>query len=577
VIAVIQLPQLQVQQSSISGLKAEVHVAQHSADLSLDSKVSQASIRAHGRVSLSGEYYTEAVIDTNTFPLDALIATYAPSVPQGFQGQTELHATLKGPLKDKSRIEAHLSIPVLKASYQSLQIGIASPINADYSDSVLTLQPAEIRGTGTSVHVQGQIPIGGTTTPTLSAQGSVDFRILKIVVPTVESSGILALDLRAAGSVSKPTVQGQLQFKDVALTTTDAPIGVEKLNGTLDISEDRVQVSKMTGQVGGGQVSVGGSITYRPTVQFNLALQGQSVRLRYPAGLRLVLGANLAFSGTPDASTLSGRVLIDSLSFTPDFDLAKFSDQFSTGNTLSQPGFADTIKLAIGVQSEQNLNATSSQITIAGQAALQAGGTAANPVITGRTTLTSGELFYRNVRYQLQKGVITFDDPNETHPVMNVSVTTTVEQYNLTLTMRGPLDKLTTAYVSDPPLATADVINLIDRGKTTQESNAASQSTDSMIASQAASRLSSSVQNLAGISSLQIDPSIGGNNQSPSARVAIQQRVSKNLLFTFSTDLSQPGSEVVQGEYQINRRWSVSMARGELGGISVDGRYHTRF
>jgi translocation and assembly module TamB len=366
-------------------------------------------------------------------------------------------------------------------------------------------------------------------------------------------------------------------LKDLAFTTAEVPLGVEKLNGTLDITNNHVQIEKITGLVGGGQISVGGSIAYSPELQFNLALQGKLIRLRYPDGLRSLLDASLAFSGTKNASTLNGRVLIDSLSFTPDFDLAHFSDQLSTGSTLSQPGFADTVKLAISVQSQDNLNATSSQISIAGQAALQVGGTAAYPVITGRTTLTSGELFYRNVRYQLQRGLITFDNPNETHPVMNVSVTTTVKQYNLTLTLRGPLDKLTTTYVSDPPLATADIINLVARGKTTQESAASSQSTDSMIASQAASQVSSSVQKLAGISSLQIDPTLGGNNQNPSARVAIQQRVSKNLLFTFSTDVSQPGSEMVQGEYQINKRWSVSVERDQVGGVSVDGRFHTRF
>jgi len=393
----------------------------------------------------------------------------------------------------------------------------------------------------------------------------------------VQSSGTLALDVRTSGTTAAPDVQGQLQLKNVALTTPDTPIGVDKLNGNLDISNDRVQVSNMTGVMGGGQFSVGGAITYRPSLQYNLALQSQSVRLLYPDGLRTLLDANLALTGSTTASTLSGRVLINSLSFTPDFDLATFSDQFSTGGTISQPGFADTIKLAIAVQSRENLNATSSQVSISGQAALQVAGTAANPVITGRTTLNAGELFYRNVRYQLQRGVITFDDPNETHPVLNVSVTTVVEQYNLTLTLRGPLDKLTTAYVSDPPLATADIINLVARGKTTQESAASSQSTDSMIASQAVSQLSSSVQKLAGISSLQIDPTLGGAGQNPSARVAIQQRVSKSLLFTFSTDVSQPGSEVVQAEYDFNKRWSISLQRDELGGVSVDGKYHKRF
>jgi len=185
-------------------------------------------------------------------------------------------------------------------------------------------------------------------------------------------------------------------------------------------------------------------------------------------------------------------------------------------------------------------------------------------------------LFYRNVRYQLQRGIITFDNPNETAPVLNVSVVSTVEQYNLTLNVRGPFDKLTTSYVSDPPLATADIINLLATGQTTGESSA-SQSTDSILASQAASQFTGGVQKLAGLSSFQIDPLIGGNNQNPSARVAIQQRVSKNFLFTFSTDVSQPGSEIVQGDYRINPRWSLSVARQEAGGVSAEGRFHTQF
>lgn len=181
-------------------------------------------------------------------------------------------------------------------------------------------------------------------------------------------------------------------------------------------------------------------------------------RLRYPEGLRTVLDSNLDLAGSTQASTLKGRVLIDGLSFTPDFDLASFGDQFS-GNTAApaQPGLADTVNLQIAVQSKGNLSATSSQVSLEGSANLNVTGTLANPVITGRTDLTSGELFYRNVRYQLLRGVITFEDPNRTSPVLNVAVATTVEQYNLTLNLRGPFEKLNTSYTSDPPLPTADV------------------------------------------------------------------------------------------------------------------------
>jgi translocation and assembly module TamB len=353
-------------------------------------------------------------------------------------------------------------------------------------------------------------------------------------------------------------------------------LGVDKLNGTLDVSTGRVQISSLTAEVGGGQISAGGSITYQPSLQFNIALQGNSVRLRYPDGMRAMLDSKLTWAGTTQASTLTGRVLIGGLSFTPDFDLATFGDQFSSNAAApAQPGFADTVGLQIAVQSKNNLNATSSQVSLEGTADLRVAGTAANPVITGRTDLTAGELFYRNVRYQLQRGIIVFQDPHETKPVLNVAVSTTIEQYNLALNLRGPFDALTTAYSSDPPLSSADIINLIARGKTSSELAASSPSTDSMIASQAASQVSGSLQKLAGISSLQIDPLPAGKNTS--ARVALQQRVSKNFLFTFSTDVSQPGSEMVQGDYQINKRWSVSVARDQLGGVSIDGRFHTKF
>jgi translocation and assembly module TamB len=573
--AVLEVPQLEMQGKTISGIKAEMHVANHRADLTLDSKVVESSVKARAQVNLTGDYYTDASIDTTVVPLDVLMATYAGRAPEGFQGQSEFHATLKGPLKNSSQVEAHLTIPALSASYQSLQIGIANPIRADYSHSVVTLQPVEIRGTGTSLRLLGNIPLAGPTAPSFTAQGTLDVQVLQIVAPDVHSSGTVALDIRASGSAAQPAVQGQVHLKDIAVSTTEAPLGIEKMNGTLDIGNDRVKVSGLTAQVGGGQVSLGGSVAYRPSLEFNLALNGKSVRLRYPDGLRTVLDSHLAFSGNAQSSTLNGRVLIDTLAFTPGFDLATFSDQFSENTaTPAQPGFADNVRLAIGVQSKENLSATSSQISLEGHVDLQVIGTAANPVIIGRTDLTAGELFYRNVRYQLERGIITFDNPDQTAPVLNVSVTTTIKQYNLTLDLRGPFDKLTTSYTSDPPLATADIISLVSFGKTTQEP---SQSTDSMIASGAVSQVAGGVQKLAGISSLEVDPLIGGNNQNPSARVAIQQRVTKNFLFTFSTDVSQPGTEMVQGDYQLTKRWSVSVARDQVGGVSVDGRFHTRF
>jgi translocation and assembly module TamB len=156
-------------------------------------------------------------------------------------------------------------------------------------------------------------------------------------------------------------------------------------------------------------------------------------------------------------------------------------------------------------------------------------------------------------------------------------ITTTVQQYNLSLTVVGPIDKLRTSYVSDPPLPPVDIINLLARGQTTEQSTPTNFGANSILAQGVAGQLSNSVQKLAGISSLEIDPLLGGNNRNPSARVAVQHRITRNFLFTFSTDVTQPQSEIIQGEYRINKRWSVSAVRDENGGVAMDGKFHTTF
>src|SRR5260370_811761 len=112
---ILALPKPELPQKSISGLKAELRVANQRANLTLDSQVAEASVRARGQMDLTGDYYTAAPLDTTAVPLDVLLATYVTSLPEGFHGQSEFHVALTGPLKNKSQLEAHLTIPTFNA------------------------------------------------------------------------------------------------------------------------------------------------------------------------------------------------------------------------------------------------------------------------------------------------------------------------------------------------------------------------------------------------------------------------------------------------------------------------------
>ncbi len=575
--ASVQMDQLQLRDTTVQQVKADLNVADHLAKLALNSGIGQATVRGNATVHLTPGYYTEASFDTSKFPLDPLLAMYMPSRPSGLRGETELHVSVKGPAADKTKLEAHLIVPSFQANCQSLELASTGPIRVDYKDALLVLQPGGFKGTDTSLQFQGRVPLNENNKMNVSAHGSIDLRLIQMFSPDLRTGGTVALDLSAGGTVKNPGMQGQVRLQNASFATEAAPLGVENLNATMQLTDTGVQITNAAGQLGGGQITAGGSIVYRPQLQMNLAVSAKSVRLRYPEGMRTMFNSDLTLTGNQQASLLQGRVLIDALSFTQDFDMSTFMSQFTgTSSPPTGQSFADNLKLQIAVQSTSQLTAGTSQLSIEGQGNLQIIGTASDPVVIGRTELTSGDIFFMKRQYHLERGIITFANPNQTEPVVNMQITTTINQYNLSLTIRGPIEKLETSYVSDPPLPPVDIINLIARGQTTQEGAPTSFGANTVLA-EGLGQVGSQVSKMTGVAGLQIDPLVGGDNANPSARIGLQKRVTKNFIFTFSTDVTQPQNEVVQGEYQLNKRWSVSLVRNERGGFAVDGKFHTNF
>jgi translocation and assembly module TamB len=506
---------------------------------------------------------------------------YAPSQAGNITGQTELHATLRGPLKNKAAVEAHVTVPVLQLAYQNkVQIGAAAPIHIDFVNNVVTLQRTEIRGTDTQIVLQGTVPLNSNAPASLLAQGTVDLQLAQLLNPDIASSGQLKLDVNSYGARADQNIQGEVRIVNANFATGDVPLGLENGNGVMTLSKDRLDIKQFTGSLGGGEVTARGGVIYQPSLRFDLAVTGNGLRMVYPDGVREAVSSNLTLTGTPEAATLGGNVNIDQLSFTRDFDLQNFIGQFS-GETTAPPtgGFTQNLELNVGLHSKGGVNLSSRTLSLQGAANLQVKGTAAQPVILGRVNLNSGELFFMGNRYVLQGGTIDFVNPSQTQPVMNVSATTTIQEYNLQMQFQGPIDHLRTNYSSDPALPPADIINLLAFGKT-NEASAANPSpagtlgAQSLIASQVSSQVTNRLEKAAGISHLSVDPVLGGSGENPGARVTIQQRVTSNLYVTFGTDVTSTQRQVIQMEYKVSPRVSVSATRDQNGGFALDTRIH---
>src|SRR5262249_33176113 len=116
-----QIPQLQIQNQTINGISLEAKVAEHVATATLDSQSQTLNsfVRGRGRLNLTGNYETEAAFDTSTISLQPLIGLYLPAQSADLKGQTEIHGTVRGPLKDMTRLDAHITVPTLSFSYRN--------------------------------------------------------------------------------------------------------------------------------------------------------------------------------------------------------------------------------------------------------------------------------------------------------------------------------------------------------------------------------------------------------------------------------------------------------------------------
>lgn len=574
----LQIPKLAAGGQVFSGTDLRAHLANHVANADLTASIENASLHGKAQVNLTGDYLADASFDTQTLPLEPFLAAYASDEASSITGQAEIHAQLHGPLKNRSQLQAHVSLPVLRLAYgNSIQLAAASPIKADYQNGLFVVQPATIRGTDTDLQFQGSFPLSNTAPMSLKAQGAVNLQIAQIFDSDLRSSGQLKLNIDSHGALAGGTFGGEIDIVDANISTNTTPVALQHGNGVLKLTTDRLEVAKFDATVGGGPVTAQGAIAFRPKIQFNLGLSVKGARIFYPQGMRETAYSNLRLIGTAERSMLSGSVNLADLSFTDSFDLSSVVNQFSGGVEVpSQPGLKQNMELNIAVNSTSNANLVSRTLSLDGTANLRVRGTLAEPVILGRVNLSGGDVILNGSRFVLTGGTVQFVNPTTTEPVLNVSLTTTIQQYKIDLRFQGPADQLRTQYSSNPSLPSADIINLLAFGQTTEasamNSTPVNQEAEGLVASQVSSQVTSRISKAAGISQLSISPVLAGSTSAgpPGANLTIQQRVTSNLFVTFSTNVATTQGQTIQGQYQVSPRVAFSATRDPNGGFAVD-------
>lgn len=586
----LKLANVTYQGQAVGDAVAEAHSQGKMMYFTANATIVGTKVGLSGQTQLTDNYQTDAKLTIADFDVNRPLSMFGPG---NIKAQSSIGgtATVSGPLKMPKELGGVAELNNVDVKLQGVELKAAEPLRISLRSGIATLDQMHIVGQDTDMRFGGTAQLFGNTDPkggklNVSGNGSVSMAVLHTFDPDIISSGKVEFTVAAGGQVTNPVLSGKVQFDSVNLALDGVPNGLSDMNGTLIFTDDRLQVQSLTAKTGGGDLKIGGSLRFRNGIYADLTATGEAVRVRM-YGLSATANANLKLQGTSASSLLSGNILVTRFGVGQDVDFAAFAGAGSMVSAPPDPNApSNKVHLDVRVTSSPQLDFQNSYAKLAGSVDLNIRGTIASPTILGRIQITDGSATFANTKYQLQRGDIYFTNPVRIDPTIDIDATAQVENYEVTVGLHGTASNLKPTYRSEPPLSEADVFALLALGRTQEEAQLYQEkqlqagtdpTTSALLGGALNATVSSRVEKLFGVGSVKIDPAFVGTLGNSSARITIQEQISKQITATFATNVNTSAQQLIQVQYDLTHNSSIVVTRDESGVFSIVYKLRRRY
>jgi translocation and assembly module TamB len=584
ILAGVHLRNLVLGGQPAGALEAVVHTQGQVAYFTAQNSLALAGLKVKGQTALNGNFETQANLVLTNLNIAPVLRAFKV---QSVTGNSSIAGTINvsGPLREPKLFSGDAEIDRFSVTLQGIPLEAAEPLRASLHDETLRLTQVHITGPETNLAVTGTAKLMGDQELAVTGNGTVNMKLAQTFDPDITSSGHLDFNVNAGGTLSAPTFAGNVHVSNVALALNDLPNGISKLNGNLVFDQNRLQVQDLVGTTGGGQLKFGGFLTYQQGIYGDFSATGKDIRVRY-SGISATADTTLHLQGTETNMLLSGSVQITRFIIGPNVDFASFATGPSATVPPDPSAPSSHVRLDVHIFSAPQLDFQNSYAQLAGSVDLRIRGTIAQPAILGHINVTDGTATFAGTTYQLQHGQIFFTNPVRIEPIIDIDATTRVEEYDVTIGLHGSASKLTPTFRSEPPLPQADVISLLALGRTQEEQALYSQqeqsvgvdsTTNALLGGALNAAVGSRVQKLFGVGSVKIDPTYVGTIGSSSARITVQQNISRNVQLTYATNVNATAQQLIQAQVDITQSVSVVALRDESGVFSMVLKVRKRY
>jgi translocation and assembly module TamB len=320
---------------------------------------------------------------------------------------------------------------------------------------------------------------------------------------------------------------------------------------------------------------------------FRVSMQGRHVRLPTFQDFRVVADADLVASGGPSGNTIRGEVVLLRVNYSKDFDIT-LSDLMAksrpAGAAVVEPWKQNT-KIEIHIVSSESLEVRNNVARLTGTVDLIARGTVADPSLLGQIVLDEGgRLTFRNVRYDIESGTVTFASARGFVPILDIHARAEVKGYDLGVGLVGTWPRIQASFTSDPPLPDETIFALLLTGSTGSTTSGQPSDTGSSIVSVGAGIAAGAVtggitrgtQKVLKLERFEIDPIFSGGTLTD-VRSTIGKQITPDILFTYSQSFETTKVPIVQVEWRISDSVILLAQKDENGIYRIDLRKRKRF
>jgi hypothetical protein len=423
--------------------------------------------------------------------------------------------------------------------------------------------------------LNGRITVMDLIVPWDGAQGHVDY-----------SADVRSTPEAASVTVGLDVTAPVMPLPGFAYAVTDFTSAMTYKDGTLAITA-------LAGKLGGGPLTGTGRIGIADggIATMDLKFDGRDMILSPMERLRAQAGGSLRILKDDKRFVTEGEILFDRMSYQREiYEPFGFSSQ--TATETPGPSFFDGMSLNLRLRADENCTIENSLGRFNARFNLTAVGAFDAPVLLGDINVISGDFYFQDRDFRVIRGRLSFTDPVNSEPFLDFRGETYVKDYRVTLDLSGPVSRLKPQFSSSPPLAPDEILSLLALGEAFQRmyysysgDRSTAVNTASLLTYQIADLAKKGTGNFFSLDRLRIDPYLPrGGQGGVAARITVGKKVSKNLLFLYSTVLASSSVRaeidevpIFRMEWEISRRFSLVGGRDDRGRLGFDVKFRRRF